>query len=317
MNSRKKELKEMQEKIIEKVNKSFTDPNEMFELLDFLSNFKEYSWKNRVLLGTQGATAVESYKGWKEKGYQVQRGEKGLLLWLPYTVKTFYHHGTKSVKEASEEELALINAGKIRVSSFTKFCLRRCVFDVTQTDFPSENIPKIYANKSCVFSGISENDIQKYENKIKKILKEINVRVFNPSIEDWQGDLAKGYFASGFYGSEVFLSPRNTKSENFKVLIHETAHAILHGRDNLISEKLGIEFSKKDRNIREFQAEMTACLVSKNLGMDTEVKSIDYISRWTKKGEKLKKLNEKIKEKILDEVVKISDYIIEEVTKSK
>lgn len=112
--------------------------------------------------------------------------------------------------------------------------------------------------------------------------------MFNPSIEDWQGDLAKGYFASGFYGSGVFLSPRNTKSENFKVLIHETAHAILHGRDNLISEKLGIEFSKKDRNIREFQAEMTACLVSKNLGMDTEVKSIDYISRWTKKGEKLK-----------------------------
>lgn len=43
--------------------------------------------------------------------------------------------------------------------------------------------------------------------------------MFNPSIEDWQGDLAKGYFASGFYGSGVFLSPRNTKSENFKVLI--------------------------------------------------------------------------------------------------
>ena len=41
MNSRKKELKEMQEKIIEKVNKSFTDPNEMLELLDFLSNFND------------------------------------------------------------------------------------------------------------------------------------------------------------------------------------------------------------------------------------------------------------------------------------
>lgn len=314
MNNRKKELKEMQEIIIEKVDKALTNPHEMLELLDFLSNFKEYSWKNRVLLGSQGATAVESYKGWKEKGYQVQRGERGLLLWLPYTVKTFYHHGIKPLKMASEEELSLINAGKIKVSSFTKFCLRRCVFDVTQTDFPNENIPKIYANKRCIFSGISENDIQKYEKKIAYILNEINVRVFNPSLDDWQGDLAKGYFASG---SGVFLSPRNTKSENFEVLIHEAAHAILHGGENSISEKLGIEFSEKDRNIKEFQAEMTACLVSKNLGMNTENESIDYIAKWTEKGKKLKVLNKKTKEKILDEVVKISDYIIEEVTKNK
>lgn len=41
MNNRKKELKEMQEIIIEKVDKALTNPYEMLELLDFLSNFND------------------------------------------------------------------------------------------------------------------------------------------------------------------------------------------------------------------------------------------------------------------------------------
>ena len=43
--------------------------------------------------------------------------------------------------------------------------------------------------------------------------------------------------------------------------------------------------------------------------------SINYIASWTDNGKKLQELDAKDKIKILDDVLKISDYIIEKIEK--
>lgn len=60
---------------------------------------------------------------------------------------------------------------------------------------------------------------------------------------------------------------------------------------------------------------MTAYLTAKSLGMESEEDSVSYMAGWTKNGLKFKEMGYENQEKVLDDVVKVSDYILEEIVK--
>jgi hypothetical protein len=63
----------------------------MKEYLDFMSKFYNYSPRNSALIQKQfrGAEAVGSFTFWKNKGYSVQKGEKGIKIVVPTKYETF------------------------------------------------------------------------------------------------------------------------------------------------------------------------------------------------------------------------------------
>lgn len=102
---KQKELEKAQKDVMESIEKATNSPEDMKELLTFLSKYSNYSIKNRILLHRQGAKAVKSYKGWQDAGYQVQKGEKALKIWTPVVIKSFVSNGKKkSLKYATKQE---------------------------------------------------------------------------------------------------------------------------------------------------------------------------------------------------------------------
>ncbi|WP_283536520.1 hypothetical protein [Ligilactobacillus salivarius] len=77
---------------------------------------------------------------------------------------------------------------------------------------------------------------------------------------------------------------------------------------------MNLNLKEVSYSLSELQAEMTAKMVTSHFGMEQE-ESINYIASWTNNGKKLQELDTKDKIKILDDVLKISDYIIEKIEK--
>lgn len=59
---------------------------------------------------------------------------------------------------------------------------------------------------------------------------------------------------------------------------------------------------------------MTAKLVTSHFGMEDD-ESVGYIASWTGNGKKLQELKPEDKVKVLDDVLKVSDYLIELIEK--
>ncbi|MFD3388866.1 zincin-like metallopeptidase domain-containing protein [Ligilactobacillus salivarius] len=315
---RKAELKAVQDKILKAVENATTSPEKLMELMLFVGKYeKRYSFNNRWLLASQGARVVDSYKGWQNRGYQVQKGSSALQIIVPSTCKYFMtDNGTKSLRYATKQEKQMIADGQIKVIEYTSFALKNCVFDVTQTDMPEDEIPSAYDNKHLTFKGLSEEDAQAIVQTVDKVSQDINVKLLS-KFENWDKFNRVG-IAKGFYSPKqkiIVTNPNNTDSENVKTLIHELTHAILDPESkNVVSKNLNLNLKKVSYSLGELQAEMTAKLVTSHFGMEDD-ESVGYIASWTGNGKKLQELKPEDKVKVLDDVLKVSDYLIELIEK--
>ncbi|WP_025021566.1 ArdC-like ssDNA-binding domain-containing protein [Ligilactobacillus equi] len=191
---KQKELEKAQKDVMESIEKATNSPEDMKELLTFLSKYSNYSIKNRILLHRQGAKAVKSYKGWQDAGYQVQKGEKALKIWTPVVIKSFVSNGKKkSLKYATKQEKNLIAQGVLPVSTWVTFNLRACVFDALQTDMPDDELPKLYANKH-IDREIDTQKAQEIISSVENVINRLGVTLENPALEEWNGGFAKGYY---------------------------------------------------------------------------------------------------------------------------
>ena len=69
-----------------------------------------------------------------------------------------------------------------------------------------------------------------------------------------------------------------------KTAVHETAHAVLHDRDQMEAEGI-----VKDQLTREVEAESVAYVVCNHFGLDTSEYSFSYIASWSS-GKNMKEL---------------------------
>lgn len=289
---KEREVNELLEKANEGIEKCFTSPEQFKELASYMSKFYNYSFRNTFLIQEQfeGALAVGSYAFWKEKGFTVNKGEKGIKILVPNRLSDYFINSKgEEVKlsKATLEEKRLIEQGEIEVRKGKLIFNQGYVFEVSQTNAKAEDLPKIFPNRWL------EGEVKNYDlmyKAMENIAKKIGVKIIEP-----KNELGAVKGVSYPITKEVALNPRNTQLQNVKTLIHELTHAKLHTmetRDNYTT------------NAKEFQAEMSAYVICSYFGLDTSDYSFRYISSWTKDVEL------KDKEKLISEVREtIKEYI--------
>ncbi|PGC98428.1 LPD25 domain-containing protein [Bacillus toyonensis] len=293
------EKKEAVQALTKKMEKSvegyFRTPGDVKEYLTFMAKFYHYSPSNISLIQSQfqGANAVGSFSFWKEKGFPVKKGEKGIKILVPNrTVAKFKDkEGTwKTVTKANEEEKKQIESKSVEVMPGRLYFAVGHVFDVSQTNAKTEDLPRIFPNR---WLEGSVTDYKSLYKGMEAIAEKNGVKIIEPKQEL---GVAKG--VSYTLTKEVALNPRNSELQNVKTLLHELAHAKLH------TAETHMNYTAPEK---EFQAEMTAYAVSSYFGIDTSEYSLGYLANWTQ-GKEMKD-----KTKLLKEVHETSIEFIETI----
>lgn len=262
----------------ESVKQYQTNPADEMALLDSLSRFKDYSINNTLLARSQyqGALGVASYKDFQKIGYQIQKGEKAIYIFAPQFQKAFIDENNvkKPVKYAKKAEKQAIKNGQLKLSSDIVGYRRVPVFDITQTNCPAEDYPKLYPNRpeNFDFKGTAE-DLQAFSQALHQYAKEKNIEVSFGKTDS----AAKGFYVPAT--NEIVLKDTLTPEAKVKVLLHELAHAEMHNHQQMASKSDDL----KILNVIEYQAEMTAYVVSHYIGIDSADYSQKYLASWTKK----------------------------------
>lgn len=303
-------VEELTRKMNENIKNFKKDPKEELELLKYISQFNNYSIKNISLIRSQrnGALGVASYKQFKEKGYQVQRGEKAIKILAP-KFQDFFRYEEEGkirmepVSQATKEQKQQIKEGKLKVvkDSLTNF-VAVSVFDITQTDCPTEDYPVLYPNKpeNFNFKG-TEKDLKRFHQAVSDYAKSQNVKV-NYDVVD---GTAKGFYAPSL--NEIVVDKHLNEKEKTKVLLHELAHAEMHN-SKIMKDKAP---ELRAVNVLEYQAEMTAYIVSSKFELDTEDYSTHYLASWTKR-----EVDDDVYLKSLEEVKEVSSKMIDKIVEN-
>ncbi|RAN85237.1 LPD25 domain-containing protein [Bacillus sp. SRB_331] len=293
------EKKEAVQALTKKMEKSiegyFRTPGDLKDYLSFMAKFYHYSPSNISLIQSQfeGARAVGSFSFWKEKGFTVKKGEKGIQILVPNrTVAKFKDkEGTwKTVTKANEEEKKQIESKSVEVKPGRLYFAVGHVFDVSQTNAKAEDLPRIFPNR---WLEGSVKDYKSLYRGMEAVAEKNGVKIIEPKQEL---GVAKG--VSYTLTKEVALNPRNSELQNVKTLLHELAHAKLHTAETHMT------YTAPEK---EFQAEMTAYAVSSYFGIDTSEYSLGYLASWTQ-GKEMKD-----KTKLLKEVHETSIEFIETI----
>ncbi|MHA7118631.1 ArdC-like ssDNA-binding domain-containing protein [Aerococcus viridans] len=303
-------VEELTRKMNENIKNFKKDPREELELLKYISQFNNYSIKNISLIHSQrnGAWGVVSYKQFKEKGYQVQRGEKAIKILAPKFQDMFRYEEegnikTKPISQATKKQKQEIKEGKYEVikGKITNF-IAVPVFDITQTDCPPEDYPVLYPNKpeNFNFKG-TENELKIFHQAVSDYAKSQSVKV-NYDVVDGS---AKGFYVPS--QNVIVVDKHLNEKERTKVLLHEVAHAEMHN-SRTIKDKAP---ELKAVNVLEYQAEMTAFIVSNKFELDTEDYSTHYLASWTKR-----EVDDDVYLKSLEEVKEVSSKLIDKIVEN-
>lgn len=308
------EIKNLSEKALEEIKKYTTSPEHLLEYAEFLSRFHSYSLNNMSLIQNQfrGAIAVASFKDWKDKGYSVNKGEKGIdiLSYAPITLFKDSEGNYKQISAATKEEKEMIKEGKIETRKINNY-KKGHVFDISQTNAPVEDLPKIFPNKQFNFNIEDSNNADLLLKGIRGIAKNLNIEIKDmkdSSFGQTELGTAKGMFIQNTINTsqkEILLNSRNTPTQNLATAIHELAHAKMHYIGSEMSENV-------NKATLEFQAELTSYIICKHYGMDTSEKAIPYIAKWTNNGEKLEEKQKALEgvHKTAKEFIDIMDTVI-------
>ncbi|MBC2187260.1 ImmA/IrrE family metallo-endopeptidase [Listeria sp. FSL L7-0253] len=304
----KEEITQLTTDMHESIQSFSESPDKLKELLDFMSQFHKYSFRNQALIKTQfpGATCVGSFKAFSSLGFRIKKmdksiGEKGIRIFKPREM--LYYQKDKRwqlVSKATKEDAQAIKNGQLQTKKVVDFVMTT-VFDISMTNASPEDVPELLPNKHENFAN--EGYLSEIYEALTSVGTKRDITIKLGAEFGLNIGLAKGMFINDKAGNKyIAMNPKNTESENVAVLIHELAHAELHGNDSSSGK-----FTSVDKE--EYQAEMAAYVVSKHFGINTEESSMRYIASWTENGNTLEDTTE-----LLTEVSNFSKKIIDETT---
>ena len=168
-----------------KVNEYFESPESIKEYLSFMAKFYNYSVNNSILIDNQfrGAVGVGSYAFWKEKSFQVNKGEKGIKILVPQIGKDKFKNEQGEIKfvdRATAQEKIKIKEGDLQVQKSKTYFVQGYVFDVSQTNAKAQDLPDIFPNRWL------EGDVKNYSTLYKgmeKIATKLGVKIVEPKQE--------------------------------------------------------------------------------------------------------------------------------------
>lgn len=263
MANREEQLKQITDQLEQGVSEIFTS-EKYTEYLQTMAKFHNYSFNNTLLIAMQKpeATLVAGYQAWQKKfNRQVKRGEKGIQIIAPAPYKE------KQEIEKTDPETGEIVIGEdgqpeteVVERVVTKFRVTT-VFDVSQTT--GEPIPEFEVSEL-------DGDVLIYHDFMEalKTVAPVPIRFIEIDGE------AKGFYQ--FVDKYIAVQLGMSEAQTMKTAVHETAHAVLHDRDQMAAEGV-----VKDKLTKEVEAESIAYVVCNHFGLDTSEYSFSYIASWT------------------------------------
>ncbi|MBR3635242.1 MAG: ImmA/IrrE family metallo-endopeptidase [Lachnospiraceae bacterium] len=248
-------VKELTDKLEEGLLK-LKDSEEFKNYLTCMSKFHSYSYNNTLLIMMQmpQATYVAGYNSWKNNFHRnVKKGEKGIRILAPAPIKKMVE-----TQKTDNEGKSFIEQEEVTIPIFKPVT----VFDVSQTE--GDPIPEL-------ISGELTNEVTGYKELKKALYQVSEIPIIVKVIEGG----AKGYFDPNAHS--IYINEGMSESQTIKTMIHEIAHSILHDHT-----KAEVKEEKKDRNVKEVEAESVAFTVCKHFGIDTDDYSFGYILGWSK-----------------------------------
>lgn len=304
------EVKALSQRALDSVKKHTNSPEEVKELLNFMSRFPERSFRNQVLIEEQfpGAVACLGRAALKKQGIYIKKGEKGNSIFVRKTVRGFYtkDRGFVREKDATPSDKKQIENGQLKIEKKPYYTIEK-VFDITQTQLKPEEYPKLFPNRVFNFE-LDEKGQTELQVGIQAVANSLNIEIKDMREgELYRQELGQAHGAyvynRGTDEAEIVLNSRNSPTQNLATSIHELAHAKMH------------KFSELDTPTKELQAEMTSYIVCKHFGMDTSEKAIPYISAWTKNGQTLDDKEAAARGKIMNDVSRVANEFIQTMSK--
>lgn len=233
------------------------------EMLDFRAKFYRYSMRNVSLIYLQNPNAsyVGSFKHFKDLGYNINKGEHGMLIFAPRTLAMAEVNpgDWRSMKELTDEQRAALKNGSLTIKDKTYF-VKGYVFDISQTDCPQEDLPKLLRGMSA------KVEAEDYYTALKNITEDYGIGF---SEENLKSVALKGYFAPS--EERIVINERLSVTDKATVLTHELSHALLHANSTELSVSQ-----------IEFEAESTAYIALKQSSFDMSDYSFRYIQSYLK-----------------------------------
>ena len=187
-------------------------------VLKVASNFHRYSFNNHLMIFLQrpDATVVAGFNRWKTLGRFVKKGEKGIAIFAPCKYKT-------KVEDDDGNEKSFQQIRGFRIVY---------VFDISQTE--GEEIRNLDAVRPKLLDGEAP------EGLWDALVARANAAGFDV-VRD-RKDSENGY--CDFRSGQIAIRPDVDGLQAVKTLIHELAHALLHGDEARDSARQEVRSSR-------------------------------------------------------------------------
>ena len=218
------------------------------------AQFHTYSANNATLIALQmpEATQVAGFHTWRKLGRWVLKGETGITILAPVTLKT---HGEDSGEITPEDD----GTGSSR---FVVGFRAVTVFDVSQTDG---------AELPTVGHRLTGDDPDDVYTSLCGVAHSIGYTVE----EDYLGEGVNGDCTHRL--RRIRIEVRNDPAQQVKTLAHEIGHALLHDHTQTGTE----QDAATCRGVKELEAESVAYVVTQALGFESGSYSFSYVANWS------------------------------------
>lgn len=227
------------------------NPEDIAELVAFQSKFYQYSVNNQILIymQNQNAAFVGSFMSFKDKGYSVNKGEKGLKIFVPVKVNLIKDNNEwVQFSKASKELQAKAKAGSVEVRQIIKFKLGN-VFDIAQTNCPTEDYPKIFN------MGYTSEQHAQIFNALVDVCN--NQYKCNVDIQNFGSIALRGQAYT--FKNTIELNEKLNDTEKVSTLSHEMGHFFMHHNNDFIG---------KSKSQIELEADIYSVMLQSHFGIE-------------------------------------------------
>lgn len=175
------------------------------QYLAMLARFHRYSFGNVLLILSQrpDATHVAGFSTWKQLGRYVKKGEKGIVIIAPMSIRPKDDDAAGQQQEQARPILRFRGV---------------YVFDVSQTD--GEPLPE-----PARVNGDPSDHLQ----SLKALVAERGIALDNSDLPGSADGVSRG--------GRISTRPGLSSAEEFSVIVHELAHELLHRGENRPASK--------------------------------------------------------------------------------